>query len=33
VLGPKATQAFNLAERKAERRVRNQQRAEQVRGR
>jgi hypothetical protein len=33
VLGSKATQAFNLAERKAERRVRNQQRAEQVRGR
>ena len=33
VLGPKATQAFNFAERKAERRVRNQYRPEQVRGR
>jgi len=33
VLGPNVTQAFNFAERKAERRVRNQFRAEQVRGR
>ena len=33
VLGPKAAQAFNFAERKAERRVRNQLRPEQVRGR
>jgi hypothetical protein len=33
VLGPNATQAFNFAERKAERRVRNQLRPEQVRGR
>ena len=33
VLGPKATQAFTFAERKAERRVSNQSRTEQVRGR
>jgi hypothetical protein len=33
VLGPKAAQAFTFAERKAERRVRNQYRPEQVRGR
>ena len=33
VLGPNATQSFNLAERKAERRVRNQFRVEEVRGR
>jgi hypothetical protein len=33
VLGPKVAQAFNFAERKAERRVRNQYRPEQVRGR
>ena len=33
ILGPKETQAFNFAERKAERRVRNQYRTEQVRGR
>ena len=33
VLGPKTAEAFNLAERKAERRVRNQYRPEQVRGR
>jgi hypothetical protein len=33
VLGPEATHAFTLAERKAERRVRNQLRPEQVRGR
>ena len=33
VLGPEATHAFNFAERKAERRVRGQYRAEQVRGR
>jgi len=33
VLGPTAAQAFNFAERKAERRVRNQFRPEQVRGR
>jgi hypothetical protein len=33
VLGPDATHAFNFAERKAERHVRNQYRPEQVRGR
>ena len=33
VLGPNVTQPFNLAERKAERRVRNQFRTEEVRGR
>jgi hypothetical protein len=33
VLGPNVTHAFNLAERKAERRVRNQFRVEEVRGR